>query len=1065
MKVFMTPSPTESVPGTSGIHAVVNAYARHFPEHGIEFVGPETSFDVEVVHAGVKSFEDTGGPNLMMCHGLNWTADYPGMTSYEFESNAYVIDAIRHARLVSVPSDWVAETFRRDMHLDPRIVPHGIDWGSWQHNEENGGFFLWNKNRMDSVCDPSPIEALARRFPAQVFVSTFARRQSENLYVSGVLPTEQMKNLIQRAGVYVATTRETFGIGTLEAMASGVPILGFAHGGILDLVEHGVHGYLARPGDIDDLIDGAHYCVKYGKQLGENGRERAKEYDWSRVVPHIVEVIRDAARPVERTVSIVIPVYNKAGTVERAIRSALDQTRPPEEIIVVDDGSTDDSGRVAERLAGVHGGTVVKVLRHRNQGVAIARNTGIAAATGSFICALDADDAIRPSFIERTLLVLSRDNSLGIAYTGLTAILPDGSEQYVDSWPPEYNYNNFLLKQNQVPTCCLFRKEAWRRAGGFRQRYAPNGAGAEDAELWLRMGSQGWGAQRVTDEGLFLYTVSAGVTSDNYVEPPWLEWHPWTQDGIHPFASMATPVNQSHAVRQYDTPLVSVIIPVGPGHETFVVNALDSLEAQTLRQWEAVVVDDTEDDTLRDMLRNAHPFVRYIRPGQGMESGTEPGKKVYISHGAGKARNIGAEKARGPLFLFLDADDWLVPTALEKMVAAYRTKGGEETVVYSDYYGIEIVADELPDIKQDDIVFYDERTKKLVVHGHLPDYSYRRAMEQPQNPPYVWTSVTCLFGRDYFIPFDEHMPSWEDWKWTIDMARKGYYFHRIDEPLFVYNFHTGRRRQTGNPIYQQLMDYIDDRKGEAMACHKCGDDTPKLPGLPQNLGGQQGATIDAGDIEVKYLPQIGGMHMVWGNTAPKRNYGRHGSGDVFRVSVRDVVAQPHLFVCPSCGNRLKVAGGRVWCDCKAQQDQPKVIAEHGVFVKPGDPFSRGQLVKTEIFAPRATPPPPGVQGGGFTGLTQLIKSGPFDADGGLQAPMAQDITRNPNPDSLGAAIIPDDDLTVVDGIGKTTQEKLYGFGIRTLARLSTLNEAQLKAFGVPAANVAKVMAWMGGRDA
>lgn len=104
------------------------------------------------------------------------------------------------------------------------------------------------------------------------------------------------------------------------------------------------------------------------------------------------------------SISIIIPCYNQAEYLEDAVESAYSQTVAPHEIIIIDDGSTDGSGEIAERyrfreFPGVE--SPVKVIHQVNKGLASARNTGIMNATGEYILPLDSDDMLKENAIER----------------------------------------------------------------------------------------------------------------------------------------------------------------------------------------------------------------------------------------------------------------------------------------------------------------------------------------------------------------------------------------------------------------------------------------------------------------------------------------------------------------------------------------------------------------------------------------------------------------------------------------------------------------------------------------
>jgi glycosyltransferase involved in cell wall biosynthesis len=129
------------------------------------------------------------------------------------------------------------------------------------------------------------------------------------------------------------------------------------------------------------------------------------------------------------SVSVVIPTYNRCDTVSRAIESVLAQTRPADEIIVVDDGSTDES---ASLLKGRFG-SEISYVHQENAGCPAARNRGIAMARGEWVALLDSDDTWLPSKLQVQLAVHETHPELGWSATG--AVLVDATGTTVDSGP------------------------------------------------------------------------------------------------------------------------------------------------------------------------------------------------------------------------------------------------------------------------------------------------------------------------------------------------------------------------------------------------------------------------------------------------------------------------------------------------------------------------------------------------------------------------------------------------------------------------------------------------------
>lgn len=912
LRVLMLPHPVNFKAEESGIRRVVEAYARYLPDYGIKLVDPNSnSFDIKAVHAGMTA----GDCTVAHLHGIYWTEDYhaPG---WEYSANRNIVEALRVAKEVTVPSSWVAETLQRDMRFNPHVVPHGIEWEDWQHNEPNENYVLWNKNRNMDVCDPTPMAKLAISAPNVAFMSTFVPDHllavPHNIHVIGLKTHATMKHIVQRAGVYLSTTKETFGIGILEALASGVPVLGFNWGGNKDLVRHGVNGYLAE--DQNDLLVGLQYCLDHRKQLSENARELARQWTWSGAVEKVAGIYRIAYDKLSEpgSVSVVIPSYNYGSKLEGAVQSVLAQTVPAKEIIIVDDGSTDDTSTIAEELVRTHSN--VQYIRQENAGVAVARNVGIERATSKYISCLDADDRIAPQFLEACVTALNSTPSLGIAYTGLMTITPDGKE-HPSEWPMEFNYNHQIRPRgdtnprgmNQIPTCCVFRKEIWTRSGGYRKRYAPLGAGAEDAEFWVRAGSLGYNAKKVTDAHLFLYSFRTGMVSGatnqdpDLLEPFWLARHPWAFDGKHPFASIASPLNgMSHPVRQYDQPEVSVVIPVGAGHENIVLEALDSLEAQTYRSWEAIVVWDT-DKPITKRLTESYPYVHIVN--------------MFHSHGAGAARNTGADHARGNFLVFLDADDELHPHFLSRTMMTWEYN--PNSIIYTDYtHEIVTTAKDLENFPADDVIRFNRKTGRALVAGRSADYDCERAqvpMGELMRDVYHWCLVTCLIPRAYHQEiggFDETMETFEDVLYHWKLARRGHCYTRLQEQLVMYRMDTSTRRRLadlnttdGLDTARAMLQYANTKLSEVkqMACKTCPGQRARPPinviQEMENVVQTMAAAGSQGDdnyILVEYIHPGKGDHQVQG-AVTRVNYGYRSSGDRFLVHREDIEAHPQWF--------------------------------------------------------------------------------------------------------------------------------------------------------------------------
>jgi glycosyltransferase involved in cell wall biosynthesis len=181
-------------------------------------------------------------------------------------------------------------------------------------------------------------------------------------------------------------------------------------------------------------------------------------------------------------VSVIIPNYNHARYISDAIQSALDQTYRPFEIIIVDDGSTDNSREV---VAGF--GDQVRYIWQENRGLAGARNTGIRAASGELIGLLDADDQWLPNFLDAMISLVGQHPEAAVYYCcacGMDEegrILPQvfgGPPQ-----PPDNIYQTLLRANYLIPSSMVLRRSAIVAAGLFDVLFRR----LQDWEFWIRL--------------------------------------------------------------------------------------------------------------------------------------------------------------------------------------------------------------------------------------------------------------------------------------------------------------------------------------------------------------------------------------------------------------------------------------------------------------------------------------------------------------------------------------------------------------------------------------------------
>ena len=198
------------------------------------------------------------------------------------------------------------------------------------------------------------------------------------------------------------------------------------------------------------------------------------------------------------TVSVIIPAYNSAKIVRDAIDSALAQTHQPVEILVIDDGSRDNTAEVVAAYP-----PPVRLLRKANGGPASARNLGARVAQGKWLAMLDADDTWAPKKLERQLACVTEDN-IAIVH---------GPANHLLQVPAEISFEQLWAQNWIVNSSCMIRRDVFEALGGFdeeRQLIC-----VEDYNLWLRIAAAGHRIVTCCDsEAMTNYTKGIGISSN-----------------------------------------------------------------------------------------------------------------------------------------------------------------------------------------------------------------------------------------------------------------------------------------------------------------------------------------------------------------------------------------------------------------------------------------------------------------------------------------------------------------------------------------------------------------------
>lgn len=491
-------------------------------------------------------------------------------------------------------------------------------------------------------------------------------------------------------------------------------------------------------------------------------------------------------------VSILLPTYNRACFLPEAIESVLMQTYQYFELIIIDDGSTDNTHEILSRYDDPR---LVKI-RHENKGRSYSRNKGLLLAKGEFIAFLDSDDVYLPNKLEVQVQHFNAHPETNMVYTSAYCINENGQQfsfKYKASHSGHIYYKIAFFKPVTItlPTVML-RKNILDKVGEFDEQMHR----FEDTDLWRRISkispitamsaytcklrthpenelraqdphailfALDYYAKKILredeDMGLIrirngLHTLFLYYAESLNINPSWRQY---AQLLINQALSFKTTQQKNPAFLFNSdatitfSPTVSIIIPVYNG-ANYLNEAINSALNQTYPHIEVLVINDGSNDNgaTRQVALSFGEKIRYFEKENG---------------GVASALNFGIDQMQGEYFSWLSHDDLYLPDKIEKQICALANFDPDHTILYGNYS-----------------VFTTDPQNDIVckMKGVPPD-AFR----------YWITIENCLHGCTLLIPktvfdvcgnFDEALRTTQDYDKWFKLA-KFYQFVHIDAHL------------------------------------------------------------------------------------------------------------------------------------------------------------------------------------------------------------------------------------------------------------------------------------------
>ncbi|MFN4149551.1 MAG: glycosyltransferase [Candidatus Sericytochromatia bacterium] len=200
-------------------------------------------------------------------------------------------------------------------------------------------------------------------------------------------------------------------------------------------------------------------------------------------------------------ISVVIPCYNYGKYLNDSVESVINQKKFSNfEIIIVNDGSNDNTSEIAINLINKYNEIDIKLFETENQGVSATRNFGLSKSRGEWLLSLDADDMFKENFFDSCFEIVNKNKEINLIFSNLEGL--GGPPNW--GWKPtEYSFEN-LAFQNTFPYSSLHKRDLFEKTDGYNSDIP---WGAEDWEYWIRCAKEGLKPERLKDS-FFIYRVN-----------------------------------------------------------------------------------------------------------------------------------------------------------------------------------------------------------------------------------------------------------------------------------------------------------------------------------------------------------------------------------------------------------------------------------------------------------------------------------------------------------------------------------------------------------------------------